>query len=78
MQTHRMSQPRFPADRAFVVQVAVAELGMPDVPLGRAEHVVSGKATRFASWAELVVFIEQVLAAGETELPPPPCSGGRQ
>ena len=72
MQTHRMSQSRFPTDRAFVVQVAVAELGVPDVPLGRVEHVVSGQATHFASWAELVGFIERVLAAGETELPAPP------
>ena len=60
-----MSQSRFPAQRAFVVQVAVAEPGVPDEPLGRAEHVISGKATHFASWAELVAFIEQILAEGE-------------
>jgi len=47
-----------------VVQVAVAELGVPDTPLGRAEHVVSGTAAHFTSWAELVAFIEQVLASG--------------
>ena len=72
MQTHRASQSRFPAQRAFVVQVAVAELGVPDTPLGRAEHVVSGQATHFASWAELVAFIEQVLAEEEAEPPAPP------
>jgi hypothetical protein len=70
--THRSSQSRFPAHRAFVVQVAVAELGVPDVPLGRAEHVLSGQATHFASWAELVAFIEQVVAAGEAVPPTTP------
>ena len=73
MQTHRPSQSRFPAHRAFVVQVAVAELGVPDGPLGRAEHVVSGQATHFASWAELVTFIERVLVARE-EAEPPACT----
>src|SRR5437660_2679154 len=63
------SQSRFPAQRAFVVQVAVAELGVPDVPLGRAEHVMSGTATHFASWAELGTFIERVLV--EVEQHPP-------
>ena len=70
MQTHRSSQSRFPAHRAFVVQVAAAELGVPDGPLGRAEHVMSGQATHFISWAEFVAFIEQVLAAGEAAEPP--------
>ena len=70
MQTHRGSQSRFPAQRAFVVQVAVAAPGEPDVPLGRVEHVVSGQATHFASWAELVAFIEQVLTAREDAEPP--------
>ena len=73
MPIHRWSQSRFPAQRAFVVQVAVAEPGVPDVPLGRAEHVLSGQATHFASWAELVTFIEQVLAVGE-EAEPPVCT----
>jgi hypothetical protein len=64
VQTYSSSQSRFPAHRAFVVQVAVAEPGVPDTPLGRAEHMVSGQAAHFASWAELVAFIEQVLASG--------------
>ncbi len=64
MQTYSLSQSRFPAHRAFVVQVAMAELGVSDTPLGRAEHVVSGTAAHFTSWAELVAFIEQVLASG--------------
>ena len=70
MPIHRWSQSRFPAQRAFVVQVAVAEPGVPDVPLGRAEHVLSGQTTHFASWAELVTFIEQILAMGEAAEPP--------
>jgi hypothetical protein len=62
-------QSRFPAQRAFVVQVAAPEPGEPDVPLGRVEHLVSGKAAHFASWTELQTFIEQVLAKIE-ERPP--------
>jgi hypothetical protein len=72
VQTQRVSQPRFPAQRAFVVHLAAAAPGEPDVPLGRVEHVVSGHAVPFASWAECVAFIEQVLAAGEAEPPAPP------
>jgi len=52
-----------------VVQVAVAEPGVPDVPLGRAEHVISGTAAHFANWAELVAFIEQVVAQVEQHPP---------
>ena len=62
MQTSRLSQSRFPAHRAFVVHIAAAEPGVADPPLGRAEHVMSGTAAHFATWAELVAFIEQVLA----------------
>ena len=68
MRAYPSSQSRFPAQRAFVVQVAAAEPGVPDVPLGRAEHVISGTATHFATWAELVAFIEKVLV--EVEQPP--------
>ena len=63
------SQSRFPAQQAFVVQMAVAEPDVPDVPLGRVEHVISGTATRFANWAELVAFIETVLAQVEPHPP---------
>jgi hypothetical protein len=52
-----------------VVQVAVAEPGVPDVLLGRAEHVISGTATHFANWTELVAFIEKVLAQVEQHPP---------
>ena len=69
MNTDPTSQPRLPANRAFVVQFQAAEPGAPDAPHGRVEHMVSGKATHFASWAELQAFIEQVLAQVE-EKPP--------
>ena len=69
MRGYLSSQSRFPAQRAFVVQVAGAEPGASDVPLGRVEHVVSGTATNFANWAELVAFIEKVLAQQEQHAP---------
>jgi hypothetical protein len=69
VQTPRLSRSRFPAHRAFVVQVAVAEPVVPDTPLGRAEHVMSGKVAHFASWAELGMFIERVLAEVEEQPP---------
>ena len=69
MRGYPSSQSRFPAQRAFVVQVAAAEPGVADVPLGRAEHMISGTATHFANWAELVAFIEQVLAQVEPHPP---------
>ena len=69
MRGYPSSQSRFPAQRAFVVQVAVGEPGVADVPLGRAEHMISGTATHFANWAELVAFIEQVLAQVEPHPP---------
>ena len=62
-------QSRFPAQRAFVVQFATSVPGESDAPLGRAEHLVSGKATHFASWPELQAFIEQVLAGVEDKPP---------
>jgi len=47
----------------------MAEPDVPDAPLGRAEHVISGAATHFANWAELVAFIEKVLAQVEQHPP---------
>jgi hypothetical protein len=47
----------------------MAAPGESDVPLGRAEHVLSGTATHFTTWAELVAFIEQVLAKGAAAPP---------
>jgi hypothetical protein len=54
-----------------VVHIAAAEPGVADPPLGRAEHVMSGIAAHFATWAELVAFIEQVLALGGLPHLPP-------
>jgi len=71
VQTSRLSQSRFPAHRAFVVHIAAAEPGVADPPLGRAEHLVSGTAAHFATWAELVAFIEQVLVLGGLPRLPP-------
>jgi len=67
--TTATSQPRLPANRAFVVQFAAAAPGGTSAPHGRAEHMVSGQAIHFGSWVELAAFIEQVLARLE-EKPP--------
>lgn len=61
--------PSLPADHTFVVQFrASSDVGAGGS--GRAEHLVSGAASSFASWAELQRFVEQVLdephAAGHT------------
>lgn len=63
------TQSRYPAQRAFVVQVAQPTSGDENVPLGRAEHMVSGQAAHFATWAELEAFIAQVLAKTENKPP---------
>jgi hypothetical protein len=67
--TPSTSQPRLPANRAFVVQFAAAVSGGTAALYGRVEHIVSGKAAHFHSWVELEAFIEQVLARVE-EKPP--------
>ncbi len=52
-----------PTDHAFVVQFR-AQTGVTPLRCeGRVEHVVSGHATHFASWEQLVRFIEQILTA---------------
>lgn len=50
--------PRFPAERAFVVQ-----FGTPDPCVGRVEHVVSGRARRFHTETELLSFMTDVLTS---------------
>jgi hypothetical protein len=66
MKVQPSAQSRYPAQRAFIVQIAQPSPGEEDVPLGRAEHLVSGQTAHFTSWAELEAFIEQVLGrAGE-------------
>jgi hypothetical protein len=58
--------PTLPADRTFVVQFRAS----PDQTTedGRVEHLVSGRAARFDTWAELRDFVEHVLVqAASTE-----------
>lgn len=66
MKANLSTHSRYPAHRAFVVQVAKPAPGEENVPLGRAEHLVSGQTTHFASWAELEAFIAQVLTKTES------------
>jgi hypothetical protein len=61
-------QAPLPADRAFVVQLRSPSGPEGDLFLGRAEHLASGAAERFASAEELISFIARVLA--------PPRPGG--
>ncbi|MBM4255561.1 MAG: hypothetical protein FJ147_06645 [Deltaproteobacteria bacterium] len=63
------TQSRYPAQRAFVVQVAQPAPGDEQVPLGRAEHLVSGQSTHFTTWAELEAFIAQILIKTENKPP---------
>ena len=57
-----------PPERAFVVQLRAPADGRGEVFEGRAEHIASGAAARFASAAELIAFVTRVLSAG-TESP---------
>ena len=58
----------FGADSAFVVQFARAPT--PGAPRpGRAEHINSGRATRFQDAAELMAFVARVLAELAAEQP---------
>jgi hypothetical protein len=54
-------EPSLPTNRAFVVQFRAQPGGTPPHCAGRVEHVVSGQATHFASWEQLMRFIERVL-----------------
>lgn len=51
-----------PPERAFVIQLRAPTDGGDVVFAGRAEHIASGLAARFASVAELIGFVQQVLA----------------
>ncbi len=51
------SASSLPSDRAFVVQFAGGEPDDTSVR-GRAEHLVSGRASRFESWEGLRSFVE--------------------
>ncbi len=50
-----------PANQAFVVQIRAQPAGEPLRCEGRAEHLASGQATRFASQDELWTFITRIL-----------------
>lgn len=54
--------PTLPTNRAFVVQFRTGEENGAEPGAGRVEHIVSGQATRFASWEELGAFIRRVLS----------------
>ena len=55
------SQPAYPTQRAFVVQIHSAVDVTRDEVWGRVEHIVSGEATHFETVEDLVRFITQVL-----------------
>jgi len=63
--THEQFPAPLPPHWAFVVQVRQGSGFTPDTLYGRIEHVVSGQATTFASLAELLAFMEKVLAGQE-------------
>ena len=51
-----------PPERAFVIQLRAPADGDAELFTGRAEHIASGIAGRFASVQELIGFVRQVLA----------------
>ena len=65
--------PTLPSIRAFVVQFA-AETRDESSVRGRVEHLASGHATRFDSWARLREFVERCAASHQRE-PPAHLSG---
>ena len=61
MKSDRSRGRRLLANHAFVVQLSREALGTQDSFRGRAEHVVSGRATHFETVDELLAFIEREL-----------------
>ncbi len=62
MNQHGGGDLALPAQRAFVVQLSAAvDLAQGRVA-GRVKHVVSGRATRFATLDGLLAFMVQVVA----------------
>jgi hypothetical protein len=53
--------PTFLPEGAFVVQFKTGTGALGNPLIGRAEHVVSGRATHFRSPAELLAFLSDVL-----------------
>jgi hypothetical protein len=57
------TQPAYPTQRAFVVQLhAETDVAQSEVR-GRVEHIVSGQVTYFQTVEELVQFMVQVLTS---------------
>jgi len=54
--------PSLPADRAFVIRFRAGAAPTPERMDGRIDHVVSGRGTRFGSYAEALAFMQRVLA----------------
>ncbi len=54
-----------PPDRAFVIPLRTTADG-DELFVGRAEHIASDRAARFASMPELVAFVRHVLETQET------------
>jgi len=52
------------AKSAFVVHLTAAATDTSETIQGRIEHIPSGRATRFASSAELIGFMQQTLMQG--------------
>lgn len=52
------------AESAFVVHLAASATDTPGTIKGRIEHITSGRSTRFASTAELIGFMQRIVAAG--------------
>jgi hypothetical protein len=62
MEKFTIQELPLPADQAFVLQFARVTDRSPPGGTGRVEHLITGQASHFASWAELRRFIEHVLA----------------
>jgi hypothetical protein len=61
LKSDRPKGRRLLANHAFVVQLSREALGTRDSFRGRAEHVVSGRATHFETVDELLAFTEREL-----------------
>jgi hypothetical protein len=55
--------------RAFVVQFRAETDAAHGRVVGRIEHVTSGQAAAFQSWAEMQVFMAQILSQVQTQPP---------
>lgn len=63
------SQSPLRPEYAFVVQFRTEADLVQERVIGRIEHITSGEATHFASWAELHTFFARVLPAQQAAAP---------